>query len=384
MKEDTQTTTSSQQTDPWAPMLPMLHRLGTSLAGLQTALTPDQKRAMDQLMGAAGNIPNFGGASNDAIRRMLRYDNSNEVGMLRDAYGNLQQNLGSTASGEQLDPYLTPGFADAISRMTGDVTDRVKGGYAASGRDPSGAGSFAGSLGGGLTEAIAPTIMAQYNQNKSNQMGAASTLYGAGASTAAGVDALRKSPAAMAAMGMGLIPQATAAALNPANVRLNAANQSWAQPLGNLTQLLQPTIAMASLGQQSHGTQTSTSPQSTFGNIMGGLMGGTGILSSMGAFGSGGWLTPFLSSAGGSMASALPMLALSDKRAKDDIEDIGELKDGQKVVRFTYKGENIPRMGLLAQDVAKKYPGAVHDVGGLLAVDYRMATDRAASMKEAA
>ncbi len=67
-----------------------------------------------------------------------------------------------------------------------------------------------------------------------------------------------------------------------------------------------------------------------------------------------------------------------------EISEIGMLNDGQKVVRFRYKGDAPMRIGLLAQDVMEHEPDAVKDFGGVLGVDHRKATERAAAMGRAA
>lgn len=74
---------------------------------------------------------------------------------------------------------------------------------------------------------------------------------------------------------------------------------------------------------------------------------------------------------------------LSDKRAKDDIEPVGELFDGQKVYRYRYKDDPRHTIGLVAQEVEESRPSAViHDFGGsrLKGVDYKRATDMAAEL----
>ena len=74
-----------------------------------------------------------------------------------------------------------------------------------------------------------------------------------------------------------------------------------------------------------------------------------------------------------------PTSAFSDERLKQDIEHIGETYDGQKIIRFRYKGENGPkRMGLIAQDVEKHHPEAVGQSHGYKTVDYDKATHYAA------
>lgn len=65
------------------------------------------------------------------------------------------------------------------------------------------------------------------------------------------------------------------------------------------------------------------------------------------------------------------LFALSDERAKDDKEKIGETKDGMGIYSFKYKGSDKTQIGLMAQDVKKKKPGAVKTTqSGLMAVDY--------------
>ena len=76
-------------------------------------------------------------------------------------------------------------------------------------------------------------------------------------------------------------------------------------------------------------------------------------------------------------------LALSDRRAKKDIAKIGKLNDGSNVYSFVYKGDPNQRqhIGLMAQEVRKRTPEAVHKLpSGLMAVDYGAATALARAM----
>lgn len=67
----------------------------------------------------------------------------------------------------------------------------------------------------------------------------------------------------------------------------------------------------------------------------------------------------------------------SDERLKEDIEPVGELPTGEGIYSYHYKGddESAPlHTGVLAQEVKKNYPNAVHadPMGsGYLKVDYR-------------
>lgn len=76
----------------------------------------------------------------------------------------------------------------------------------------------------------------------------------------------------------------------------------------------------------------------------------------------------------GSTAGTLgSMFLFSDRRVKENIEEVGELDNGLPVYAYNYKGDPTPQIGLMAQDVQKKNPKAVKAFGGILAVDYRKA-----------
>lgn len=64
----------------------------------------------------------------------------------------------------------------------------------------------------------------------------------------------------------------------------------------------------------------------------------------------------------------------SDRRVKQDIKPVGKLENGLVVYKFRYKGHPEMHIGLMAQDVQKVHPEAVGSVGGVLTVDYDLAT----------
>lgn len=65
--------------------------------------------------------------------------------------------------------------------------------------------------------------------------------------------------------------------------------------------------------------------------------------------------------------------ALSDIRAKEDIERVGVLDNGLPVYRFRYKSGGPMQIGLMAQDVEAVNPGAVIEKDGFKHVDYSKA-----------
>jgi hypothetical protein len=75
-------------------------------------------------------------------------------------------------------------------------------------------------------------------------------------------------------------------------------------------------------------------------------------------------------------------LTKSDENAKTDIKKVGELSDGLNVYSFRYKEDDpkVRHIGLIAQEVQRKYPkaGAVVEVGGTKFVDYARALKPAA------
>lgn len=72
------------------------------------------------------------------------------------------------------------------------------------------------------------------------------------------------------------------------------------------------------------------------------------------------------------LAGSLAPLALSDERAKENIERIGETDGGQPLYRYNYKGETEPRIGPMAQEVDRMQPQASGpSLFGLRTVNYR-------------
>lgn len=101
-----------------------------------------------------------------------------------------------------------------------------------------------------------------------------------------------------------------------------------------------------------------------YGGLLSGLsnIGGAGI----GAYG---------------MMNAAPLVMTSDERVKENKDEVGSLHDGTPVYSYNYIGDKTPRIGLMAQDVEKTRPDAVHNIGGIKAVDYDKATARSRAMK---
>jgi hypothetical protein len=75
---------------------------------------------------------------------------------------------------------------------------------------------------------------------------------------------------------------------------------------------------------------------------------------------------------GGLFSTFGSLATLSDRRAKENVREVGKTNDGQTIYSYNYKGDPKPQMGLIAQEVMKRKPDAVtRDEGtGFLMVDY--------------
>jgi hypothetical protein len=208
---------------------------------------------------------------------------------------------------------------------------------------------------------LAAPLLNQYNQNVSAQQGAAGQLFNAGGQTASGLSSLDQTALGNRAQGFDIgingVPQAQNAG---AMGVLDASSMARKLPLQNLGLLEALTVPIASLGGQSSGTATGTFTKSPWDMAM----------QAMGLF-----------SGGDKSAAAGAGAFLSDRRAKDDIAQIGELYDGTPIYRFRYKGDPRVSVGLMADDVEKYAPHAVSELGGYKMVDYGLATARAVGAK---
>jgi hypothetical protein len=178
------------------------------------------------------------------------------------------------------------------------------------------------------------------------------------------VDGLRYAPASNLLQVGGLQQSQGQNVINADMQRFGETQQTPWQALSEYASF--PT-AIGSMGGQSvsHGTtQTKTSGVSPLQSILG-L--GTSLL----GLGTGGGAT-----LGGGLLSGL----FSDERLKENVKEVGELHDGQKLYSYNYKGDPTTQVGLLAQEVAENKPEAVipSGLGDIMMVDYGKATEDAA------
>jgi hypothetical protein len=216
--------------------------------------------------------------------------------------------------------------------------------------------------------AQAPVIAGLYNQGYGQAVNTAEQqqqlgLQGAGMIGNLGVAGQTAAlQGAGAQLGAGTLQQNTQQMLDQAQMQQFAQQQAFPYQQTQWLAGLDTGVG-SQMGGTSNGQTTGPAPN-TFSSIMGGIGAGVGALGATGAFGSAGWLS-----------SALPMLAMSDRRVKENIRSIGKTHDGQTIYRFNYKGNPQTHIGFLAQEVEEKHPEAVHEINGLKAVDYKAATD---------
>jgi hypothetical protein len=175
---------SKSKQDPWKPAVPylkdFLSQTGQVGANAGQGLTPDQTAAFGQLKDNA-----LQGSPWVAQQSQLAgdlYGTADRTGIVGDAYSGLQSQLGDYASGKYLDPMSNPQMQAMLQQVGDDAFNRINAQFAGAGRDLSGANQTAAAR--GVTQAQLPLLLDQYNRAQGQQIDAAKTLYGAGASTA--------------------------------------------------------------------------------------------------------------------------------------------------------------------------------------------------------
>lgn len=359
--QSSSTQTQQSQTAPWAAAQPMLQailgQIGTGLNN--TGLTGAESAALDQLSQNAAKGNPFAGPIGGYAQSLLNGGGANAHA------ANVQSNLDALTG--RLQPYASgsmignnPALAAQLAQIQTDVANSVNSQFAAAGRDLSGANQMAYAR--GVAAGQAPVIAAQYNQDVNNQINAANALYNAGNTTASTLSGMQQNYLANQGQGVSAAQSALDAQNYGANATLAAEAQRRGIPVQALSLLAQIGVPIAGLGSQSTGTTTGTQQMSgaqQFGAIA------NGISSLLGAS----------SSNGGS--GLLGLARWSDRSLKEDVAQVGVLFDGTPVYSYRYIGAPAYHLGLMAQDVETRSPGAVIEINGYKAVDYRAATERA-------
>ena len=292
----------------------------------------------------------------------------NTVNQAQGAYKPYLQQAGQFA--QQAGSAITPGqISDAMNPYQQQVIDTT---MAQMGQKNAqqmsslkGTEAQQGAFGGSRAAVTEATLGGQQNMN------AASTL--------AGLNSQNYSQAVAQAQGN------RAAAGTGAQLESGLGTQSMQLPMYGAQQQLQTGAQQQQLAQQNLNVpyqqwlqQQSWTPQML--QFEAGL--GTGVGSQMGGTSTNAGTTtntpaqasPWMQAAGMGLSAAM---MFSDKRAKENIEPVGHLNDGQKIYKYNYKGDPHTQIGLIAQEVERKHPEAVGESNGLKTVNYDLATRNA-------
>ena len=266
-------TKQQSTTEPWKPAQPALTSILGQLQGLipNSGITPGMESAFGQLESSAQQGNPFAGQIGGVVGNLLNGGGATaQAPAIQSAFDTFKAQTNPLASNTNYDPMQTPGLADSLKTMMGDIGTSINGQFAAAGRDLSGMNTQ--TLARGLTQGLAPILTQQYNQNVQNQQGAASNLYNAGNTTGGLLAGLNQQGIANQVQGVTSANDAlTAQNYGPATL-LQLEQLKQGIPMQNLGLLTQIGVPIAGLGSQSQGTSTTKQPWSqTFSQVAGGL-----------------------------------------------------------------------------------------------------------------
>ena len=343
-------TTSSAESNPWAPTIPGLEELVGAVTPYigRAGATSGMTDAYSQLLQNAQSGNPYAGDMASLTTDL--FNTGSRSGVTDKAYADLQRNLGDVASGTYLDVANNPYLAKASGVVGNDIQNRINSLFAGSGRSISGNTAGIQAMSRGLESGLAPLYLNQYNQERQNQSQAANQLFGGAATTATTGDQLDSNALLNRLRGVQSADATMAARDYGPNQVLNLEQQMKNLPLQDLALIESLLGPIAQLG----GTQTGTS--TTKGTSFGGSV---NIMAALGAL-------------------------LSDERMKEDAEKVGELADGTPIYRFRYAKQIDPmgvmHIGVMAQQVEQDNPDAISSFGGMKMVDYGKVTDKSAKM----
>jgi hypothetical protein len=359
MTQSSSTTSQQSSSQPWQNAMPEVNGLLGQLSSLipGSGLTAAESGAINQLTqnAQAGN-PYASAVGNVATNLLNGGGATSEVPALQQNLQNYQSQLQKEAAPgySTLD---SPAVQAALQQVATDTNNTVSSQFAAAGR--SGSGMNQQTLARGIAQAEAPIILNQANQDTQTQMNAAGALYGAGNTTASGIAGMNQQGIANQEAGIDASNSALQAQNWGPQQTIAAQELAKSLPASTLGLLAQIGIPLAQLGTNSNGTST-TNTNPSFFSLLGsgpssGGSGGSGLLGLLGL--------------------------ISDRRMKEDIEQVGALFDGTPVYRFRYIGHPVFHIGLMAQDIEDDRPEAVIEIDGVKRVDYRAATERAVAAR---
>ncbi len=317
-----------QTSTPYGPAAAPIQNILNRSGGYTPGLTDRQSTAYDQLL---QNVQG-GNPFQDDISRLagdlLNQPGYGDTAVARDEY---RSNIGQILN-ENPDPYSNPVVSNFLNQQSQDLQGQLNRQFTAGGAQLSPA--HARALGQGVATAQAPGLFGYYNQVQDRKLKASNDLFQVNQNAATTQAGLDSTEAQIRLSGLPVVQQALDATNYGANQTLNLDQQMKDLPLQDLAQLAALVYPAAGFGGRVQGSGTSTGK--TSGTSVG--------------------------------------FSLSDARAKKDIKQIGKTDEGLPLYSYKYKGEDEPRVGPMAQDVAIMKPEAVaHASSGLLYINLEQA-----------
>lgn len=345
--------TQVQQTTPYGPAQASLSGILGNVGSINPALTGTETGALNQLSTNAGNGPSqFAPGITGTANNLLAGGGANNTNpMINDAYAQYQKAMNPYASGD-MSGINSPQMQAVLAQIQNDVKMNVGGAFAANGRDGSGYDQRSQSEGIASGEAV--PLLSQMNTDTQNRLGAITGMFGAGGTTAGMLGTNQQNFNNNQQAGITAADAATTAQNYGPLQQLQIEAQRRGIPLQTMAQqmgiVLPAAQAFGTTTGNTTGTQT-MSPVQQFGAVTTGL--------------------------GNLLGGGAKAYTASDWNVKENKSQIGKLYDGTPVWSFNYIGDETPRVGLMAQEVEQRRPDAVAEFGGIKAVDYGRATEKA-------
>jgi hypothetical protein len=254
-KTQTQQSQTSSTT-PYGPASGTVNALLSKLNGNVNAgdLTSAETRALNSIESNAAKGNPFSGDISSLASGLLSgggaQSNDNNI---KGALTNYTGLLAPYANGSMIGK--NDALQGQLDTIKNDVTQQVNGMFAGAGRDLSGMNQQ--TLARGLAQGMAPVIAGQYNQDVSNQLNAANSLYGAANSTYGLLNNNQQAANANAVQGIDVGNQALSADNYGATQTLAAEAQRRGIPLSTIQTLLGTVLPTATAFGTTTGNGTS-------------------------------------------------------------------------------------------------------------------------------
>jgi hypothetical protein len=251
----TQDKNTFQQTQPWAPVQPVLTGILGQLGNVNPSLTGAENAALGGLSANSGFLDQFTPQATGLAQTLLG-GGTDRTGLVNDAYTRYANALQPFAGGDYVNPASNPGLQSYLATIQNDVANQVNGTFAGAGRDLSGINQQA--LARGIAQGEAPVLNDAYNTARNQQLGAINSLYNAGNTTGGLLSQFDQTRLANEQAGLNVAKAAQGFANDPFNQQLAIEAQRRGIPLSVMQQIAGIATPIAGLGHTSTGTSTQT------------------------------------------------------------------------------------------------------------------------------